>query len=96
MGKIYRNGVVYGGTTNIAGNIRYDNTGTGLNAVTVQNAITEVKEIAGGAVSQVTVLPTASSASFGKIYQYIGATNANYTNGYFYKCVENSGVYSWQ
>ena len=41
-------------------------------------------------------LPTAEASNIGKIYQYIGATNANYTNGYFYKCIENSGAYSWQ
>lgn len=45
MGKIIKNGVVYGGTSNIAGNISYDNTGTQLNAVTVQNAITELKTL---------------------------------------------------
>lgn len=34
---------------------------------------------------QVTALPTASADELGKIYQYIGATDSNYTNGYFYK-----------
>lgn len=46
---------------------------------------------------QVSVLPTASADELGNIYQYIGATDANYTNGYFYKC-EGAGdpaVYSW-
>lgn len=46
---------------------------------------------------QVNALPTASADELGKIYQYIGATDANYTNGYFYKC-EGAGdpaVYSW-
>ena len=46
---------------------------------------------------QVSALPTASADELGKIYQYIGATDANYTNGYFYKC-EGAGdpvVYSW-
>lgn len=45
---------------------------------------------------QVSTMPTASSTLEGKVYQYVGATNASYTNGYFYKCVEESGVYSWQ
>lgn len=43
-------------------------------------------------------MPTASSASAGMIIQYVGDTNANYTNGYFYKCVynENTSAYEWQ
>jgi hypothetical protein len=45
---------------------------------------------------QVSTLPTASASNEGKIYQYIGSTTASYTNGYFYKCVENSGSYSWE
>lgn len=32
-------------------------------------------------------LPTASQSLLNVIYQYVGSTNANYTNGYFYKCV---------
>ena len=47
---------------------------------------------------QVDTLPTADSTQLNKIYQYIGTTNPNYTNGYFYKCVYDSGTstYSWQ
>ena len=47
---------------------------------------------------QMTVLPTASSAEEGNIYQYVGTTTASYTNGYFYKCIEDSenpGTYIW-
>lgn len=43
-------------------------------------------------------MPTATSAIVGKIVQYTGATNSDYTNGYFYKCVEDSenvGTYIW-
>jgi hypothetical protein len=54
----------------------------------------EVGTGAGGSI-QVTVLPTASVTEVDNIYQYIGATDATYTNGYFYKCVNNSGTYSW-
>lgn len=46
---------------------------------------------------QVSTLPTASADELGNIYQYVGTTDANYTNGYFYKC-EGAGdpvVYSW-
>ena len=48
-----------------------------------------------GQTIQFSAMPTASADYLGRIIQYIGATNASYANGYFYKCVENSGVYSW-
>lgn len=40
-------------------------------------------------------LPTASEAEEGNIYQYVGETTEDYTNWYFYKCIESSGVYVW-
>ena len=45
-------------------------------------------------------LPTATAAlaTAGTIVQYVGATDTNYTNGYFYKCIEdpeNTGSYIW-
>ena len=47
----------------------------------------------GGDSIQVSSLPTASVSEVDKIYQYIGATDATYKNGYFYKCINNSGTY---
>lgn len=49
---------------------------------------------------QVSTMPTASITEEGKIYQFIGTTDANYTNGYFYKC-EAQGTtpdetYAWE
>jgi len=44
---------------------------------------------------QVETLPNADASQENKIYQYIGATNVNYTNGYFYKCINNGGTYEW-
>lgn len=47
---------------------------------------------------QVSTMPTAAVGELGKIYQFVGTTDANYTNGYFYKCVsdgENPATYSW-
>ena len=44
------------------------------------------------------VIPPANASIDGVIIEYIGATNANYTNGYFYQCVESpvgSGTYIW-
>ena len=37
---------------------------------------------------QFSTMPTASEELLGKIYQYTGVTNANFTNGLFYECVE--------
>ena len=47
---------------------------------------------------QRSALPQASEEEVDKIYQYVGTTDANYTNGYFYKCVSDGGnpaTYSW-
>lgn len=49
--------------------------------------------------NQVSILPTASEDNVGKIYQYVGATDANYTNGYFYQCISDGATtpaYSWE
>ncbi len=48
---------------------------------------------------QVSTMPTADSTKLDKIYQFIGTTDATYTNGYFYKCVsdgQDPATYSWQ
>lgn len=44
---------------------------------------------------QFSTMPTAAASLEGKIYQYIGTTDATYTNGYFYKCVQSGGSYIW-
>lgn len=42
-------------------------------------------------------LPNASANYANHIIQYVGATNASYKNGYFYKCVNTSGsTYTWE
>ncbi len=46
-------------------------------------------------VIQYETLPTASASNVGMLVQYIGTTTQDYTNGYFYRCVNNSGTYSW-
>ena len=55
----------------------------------------EIELGGGGDTIQVETLPTASASEVGNIYQYIGATTATLTNGYFYECVEDSGSYNW-
>ena len=49
-----------------------------------------------GQTIQRNVLPPASVSELGNIYQYIGATDANYTNGYFYQCVADGSNYIWE
>jgi hypothetical protein len=47
---------------------------------------------------QLTQMPTPDVEQAGKIVQYIGTTDLNYTNGYFYKCVsdgQDPATYSW-
>lgn len=49
-------------------------------------------------VIQVSSMPTAAVGELGKVYQFIGTTDANYTHGYFYECVSDGAtppVYSW-
>ena len=48
-----------------------------------------------GSDIQLSVMPTASYSYANMIVQYVGETTQTYTNGYFYKCVENGGNYSW-
>jgi hypothetical protein len=61
------------------------------------SALQEHQDISGKQdIIQYSTIPTAASSLVGKIIQYVGATNGSYTNGYFYKCVENSGSYTWE
>jgi hypothetical protein len=50
--------------------------------------------------NRVATMPTAGADYVGDIVQYVGTTTASYTNGYFYKCVEDSSTnpstYSWE
>lgn len=49
----------------------------------------------GKVLPQYDTMPTPSSSNEGQILQYIGTTTSDYTNGYFYECVNDSGVYKW-
>lgn len=49
-------------------------------------------------LNQVIEMPTANILTLGNIYQYVGDTDANYTNGLFYECVSDGAtvpIYSW-
>lgn len=54
-----------------------------------------ISAAAGGQTIQYETMPTASADNLGKIVQYIGTTDTNYTNGYFYICELVNNVYVW-
>lgn len=63
------------------------------NIVNINNKIDDKENI-----FRYNVIPTADVSINGAIIQYIGTTNATYTNGYYYQCVESpvgSGTYVW-
>jgi hypothetical protein len=48
---------------------------------------------------QESTMPTASAKYLGRVYQYIGVTNANFIHGLVYECVsdgQSPATYSWQ
>lgn len=47
-------------------------------------------------ISQFDNMPTPSTVLEDRIIQYVGNTDNNYTQGFFYKCVNNNGVYTWE
>lgn len=85
MSKIIKNGIVYGETLlPAAGNIAYDNTASGLNATTMQNAITELKDMydlpkgyawAGTQAQWDALTPVEKAVYDGKIIAIIGDDN---------------------
>lgn len=46
-------------------------------------------------VVQRDVMPAPSSLLTERIVQYVGASDEDYTRGYFYECKENGGMYFW-
>ena len=49
----------------------------------------------GKVLPQYDTMPSPSASNEGQILQYIGTTTSNYTNGYFYQCINDGGVYKW-
>lgn len=48
-----------------------------------------------GLMKQYDAMPTADATMVGAIVQYTGTTTSSYTKGFFYKCTESGGSYSW-
>lgn len=91
--SLSRGNSIYGNSTTVQPNavttfyyVVCGNTATGSGLINVNGKQDQM---------QFTSMPTASATIEGRIYQYIGETDANYTNGYFYKCVESGGSYIW-
>lgn len=89
-----------------AGNEYPANTNVSVNVIgTVENPVYKFDVFIGNIdmsgyqeKMQYTVLPLPTDDLEGVIVQFIGTTTLNYTNGYFYKCVEdpqNAGTYIW-
>lgn len=45
--------------------------------------------------SQFTTMPTPSATNVGAIIQYAGVSTSQFTNGFFYECILDGGVYKW-
>lgn len=72
--------------TDTKGQVTSVNGQTGAVTLTIPDAV------------QYSVMPTADANNEGDIVQFTGTTDANYTNGYFYKCVSDGqtpATYSW-
>lgn len=64
-----------------------------VNKIEIDGSLTPVADLV-----QKSELPAASASYLRKVFQYTGETTANYTHGYFYKCVSDGAdpaVYSW-
>lgn len=46
-------------------------------------------------IVQYITMPLPSATYENRIVQFIGVTDNEFTNGYFYKCIEDNSVYSW-
>jgi hypothetical protein len=79
-----------------------DNDNSKLSEITNANLVNALQEELDKKqnVMQFTTMPTASADYNNKIVQFVGTTTLNYTQGYFYKCVEDDtqtpSTYSWE
>ena len=65
-----------------------------INGIELIGDIT-LEQLKAQSIFQYSEMPEANEDYLGKIVQYIGGTDENYTNGYFYKCEEESESYFW-
>ena len=106
MGKIIRNGIEFCGTSDTADNIIYDNTSSGLEATTVQEAVDEIHSQVNDSLSgfymeemkEITLPFTATKKCFlfvkvstNSSTGYVYLDSAIFGNNYIDVCVPNLG-----
>lgn len=67
--------------------------------MTCSGVLSDIANLKNQTDFRVLEMPTADESNLGVIYQYTGETDADYTNGYFYKCVsdgQDPATYSWE
>ena len=67
--------------------------------ITCSSVLSDIADLKNQTDFRVLEMPTADESNLGVIYQYTGETDADYTNGYFYKCVsdgQDPATYSWE
>ncbi|MBQ1569497.1 MAG: hypothetical protein IIZ78_00130 [Clostridiales bacterium] len=64
-------------------------------AITTNNNATTYTWVEVQRGTQLKNMPNAGASNVGLVVQYMGATNANYTHGYFYESINSGGSYSW-
>lgn len=70
-----------------------------LESVLVNGSEKNLADVLDEKVAHCSVLPEPSEELLGQIVQYVGLSDATYTNGYFYKCVSDGAAeptYSWE
>ena len=93
----YYSGVYYFSTICLNGRQEMVNTSIVLyqSALSSDVVATQVQRLTLTEDVQKIEMPTAAATFVNKVYQYIGTTDANYTHGLFYTCVNDSGTYKW-
>ena len=81
MGKIYKNGILFAGSTENAKSIAFENTDTGLEADNVQEAIEEVKS---GIDLDIENINSNLLKIKAKIYNFQTGTVTNAVSGLYY------------
>lgn len=94
-GVLIGESLTYANYNNVSNN-SFISKGTLENVITGKQLVSQTDLSSKQDIIQYSTMPTASSSNEGEIIQYIGTNTNDYTNGYFYKCVEDNNVYTWE
>ena len=90
-------------TLSLSGVLPTDNTTEYIPTADYHPATKYYVDINAGQTIQYSTMPTASEETVGRVVQYVGATDQNYTNGYFYIATANTPedsadptTYTWE